>query len=199
MSCGYYFTEEQKVTIEDKRKFTEYLGQLIKRMSDKGSVFIAAAGNNSVNSDDFVYPCSFDDVICFGAIDNIGINDYYNVKEDIRKNENNTSIYPDHDAWEKFYKIANDTYNTNNMEFYENKFVLSKSYRRAYFNNYGKKVDIYAPGFVKVHYRVEKKLIQQGNWAGTSFSSPIIAGVAATIMSEKPYINYTTKEMKREL
>jgi len=199
MSCGYYFTEEQKVTIEDKRKFTEYLGQLIKRITNKGTVIVAAAGNDSVNADDLVYPCSFDDVICVGATDNIGINDDYNEKEKLKNNENNTELYPDHDEWKKLYKIASDRYDKNFKEFYDNKYVLSKSYRRAHFSNYGKKVDIYGPGFVKVHYRVEKDLVQQGNWAGTSFSSPIVAGVAATIMSEKPNKNYTTSEMKEEL
>ena len=34
---------------------------------------------------------------------------------------------------------------------------------------------------------------------GTSFSSPIVAGIAATVMSEFPYYNFTTKKMREHL
>jgi len=199
MSCGYYFTEEQRVTLEGKKKFTEYFGELIKRMSNKGAVFVAAAGNDSVLSDEYVYPCSFDDVICVGATDNIAINDDYYTREEIKKNKYNEALYPDLEEWEEKYDEADIRYTNNYRNFFKNKFVLSKSYRRAFFSNFGKKVDIYAPGYAKIFYRVDGEVVLEKNMSGTSFSSPIVAGVAATIMSEKPYMKYTTSLMKKEL
>jgi len=199
MSLGYYLTEEKKIFSEDIKNFTEYLSQLIKEMSNKGSVFVAAGGNDSVNSDDLLYPCSFDDVICVGATDNIGINDDYYALQELENNKFNRTLNPDLREWKVRYDKAKDRYDTNYRNFYDNKYILSKSYRRAFFSNYGKKVDIYAPGYVKAIYKDKYEYEQKENWAGTSFSSPIVAGVAATIMSEKPYIKYTTKEMKEEL
>jgi len=198
MSCGYFFSKENS-GYDDKKDFTEYLGQLLKRMSNKGVVIVASAGNHNLNIDDIYYPCNYDDVICVGATDNIGINDDYYTVDKILKLENNTSVYPDHDKWEKIVARAKARYYTNFDKFFDNKFVLSKYYKRAYFSNYGKKVDVYAPGYVKAFYKngTDHELIK--NWYGTSFSSPIVAGVAATIMSENPHKNYTTIEMKKEL
>jgi len=198
MSCGYYLSEKND-DFYDKEDFTDYFGQLIKKMSNKGTVFVAAAGNNSTIADNDAFPCSFDDVICVGATDNIGINDEYNALNEIYKHENDTSVYPNHDEWNEIYEQAKTNYSTIFDKFFKNKFVLSKSYRRAYFSNYGKKVDIYAPGFVKAFYKNGIDEMWEGNWYGTSFSSPIVAGVAATIMSENPNKNYTTREIKMEL
>jgi len=199
MSCGYYLTNEERITIEDKKNFTEYLGQLIKKISNKGVVIVASAGNDNLNIDDIFYPCNYDDVICVGATDNIGINDDFYAKEELKKHEYDRTLYPDYEKWNELHKAAVSRYERNLNDFYNNKFVLSKNYRRAHFSNYGKKVDIYAPGFVKAFYKNGIDEIWEGNWYGTSFSSPIVAGVAATIMSENPNKKYTTIEMKKEL
>jgi len=200
LSSGYFFTEQEKLYVQEKKNFTDYLGQLISDMSNKGAVFVAAAGNYHTNVDEInFYPCSFDDVICVGSTDNIGINDDYNAVDDLLKLENNTSIYPNHDEWKGLVDKAKSRYFTNLDKYFENKFVVSKSYSRAHFSNYGKKVDIYAPGYVKALFIDQNDVKQEMNKSGTSFSSPIVAGVAATIMSERPYIKYTSKEMKKEL
>jgi len=75
-------------------------------------------------------------------------------------------------------------------------------YTRANYSNYGACVDIYAPG--KTLYP-----INNGNFTingyrynaieGTSFASPLTAGVIATLMSEHPEIKYTTESMRKLL
>jgi len=192
ISSGYDLCDEN-------RDYTKYLGELIKEMSNQGSVFVASAGNDSKNVDDLIYPCSFDDVICVGATDNIGINDDYYAKMELKKYKNDRTVYPDYDVWEDLYDKADVRYSNNKFKFFNNKFATSKSYRRAYFSNYGKKVDIYAPGFAKAISSDMHDYESVNYGKGTSISSPIVAGVAATIMSEKPNKKYTTKEMKKEL
>jgi len=199
MSFGYKFTENDKIKNKEKNYFTDYLSQLIKYMSNKGSVFVSAAGNDSKNVDDLYYPCTFDDVICVGSTDNISINDDYYALQEIIKQKRNRTLYPDPDEWEDLYDEADTRFSDNKNKFFDRKFALTKSYRRAYFSNYGKKVDIYAPGYVKAFYRDKYDKEQTEKWDGTSFSSPIVAGVAATIMSENPNKNYTTSKMKKEL
>ncbi|ORX79664.1 subtilisin-like protein, partial [Anaeromyces robustus] len=58
----------------------------------------------------------------------------------------------------------------------------SKGYTMEDFANYGDCVDIFAPGFVAAAYATESRLSYYP-MEGTSFSSPLAAGVAATIMS----------------
>ncbi|KAG4084308.1 subtilisin-like protein [Neocallimastix lanati (nom. inval.)] len=68
----------------------------------------------------------------------------------------------------------------------------SNRYRKAAYSNYGKEVDIYAPGAV----HLSEILTEEINFIyGTSYSSPLVAGVAATVMSEHPEIKFTTKSM----
>jgi len=49
---------------------TTFLRNAVKEAIDNGIVVVAAAGNNNTNRP--IYPCSYDDVICVGAITNDG-------------------------------------------------------------------------------------------------------------------------------
>eukprot|EP00833_Pecoramyces_ruminatium_P008363 jgi/Orpsp1_1/1182395/evm.model.c7180000081125.1 len=69
------------------------------------------------------------------------------------------------------------------------------NYRVAHYSNYGKKVDIYAPGCFEVEYRDANGEDHKEIAHGTSFASPIVVGVAATIMSENPNIKFNSKKM----
>ena len=71
----------------------------------------------------------------------------------------------------------------------------TEKYRRTKQSNYGKEVDIYAPYHTKVEFQDQYGYNWTENIRGTSFSTPIAAGIAATIMSENPNIKFTSKSM----
>jgi len=73
--------------------------------------------------------------------------------------------------------------------------IDNDTYERAADSNYGKSVNIYAPYVVDVLYQNSKGKNLEANPEGTSFSSPIVAGVVATLMSENPDIQFTTQSM----
>lgn len=86
--------------------------------------------------------------------------------------------------------IANDV---------KSKFMNSTLYKLDKESNFGEVVDIYAPYHVKVGYSdVNHKNINKYA-CGTSFSSPIVAGIAASIMSENPDVKYTSNSMIKYL
>jgi len=199
ISSAIYMNDYEKRTYDRERRLLNYLYNLIEVMSNKGSVFVASAGNDSVLADNFSYPCTFDNVICVGAIDNIGINDGYYVMDRIIKNENNTLIYPNHDEWKMIKENALKRYNLIYENLIESKNMTAMNYRTAIYSNYGRMVDIYAPGFVKIYYQDTDGVNHPKYEAGTSFSAPIVAGVAATIMSENPNYYFNTKRMKEYL
>jgi len=70
-------------------------------------------------------------------------------------------------------------------------------YFRADYSNFGEKVEIYGPGFVSFDGESVSDLLSGENFQceGTSFSSPIVAGVIATIMSEHSDIQFDTQSM----
>jgi len=73
-----------------------------------------------------------------------------------------------------------------------------KDISRAYYSNYGPCVDVYAPG--KVIAANSYKGYSNFTLAeGTSFATPIVTGVAATLMSEHPEIDFTYQSMKKLL
>eukprot|EP00833_Pecoramyces_ruminatium_P003118 jgi/Orpsp1_1/1177150/evm.model.c7180000060376.3 len=71
-------------------------------------------------------------------------------------------------------------------------------YEFASGSNYGGPVDIYAPFFVKTEIFKDNK-VTVVDTSGTSFSTPIVAGMIATIMSDNPNIIYTRKTIYDKL
>eukprot|EP00833_Pecoramyces_ruminatium_P007560 jgi/Orpsp1_1/1181592/evm.model.c7180000077854.1 len=183
----------------------DYWKDYIDHMSNRGAVFVASAGNNSRDVELDSYPCDFDNVICVGAIDNAGI---YTLEEinkeidDLREliYEQNTT-----EGKEEFEKkkseLIDKYYNEKERlyEIYGKEDIKPGIYRVASFSNYGKKVDIYAPGYAEYECIDDDGRYQKDLTHGTSFSSPIVAGVAATIMSEHPEIKFDSKKMLEHL
>jgi len=84
--------------------------------------------------------------------------------------------------------------NVNNL-----KTMLTKNYKKARDSNYGKEVDIYAPFYAYVTYisydgKTKSEIVE-----GTSFSAPLVTGVAATIMSDDKNTTYTSQKMLQKL
>ncbi|ORX79051.1 subtilisin-like protein [Anaeromyces robustus] len=81
---------------------------------------------------------------------------------------------------------------------------INNGYTFASYSNYGKCVDIFAPGEVSFpsinsYYYFKKGGVKYNYDSGTSFASPLVAGVAATIMSEHREIRYNYDLMKKTL
>eukprot|EP00833_Pecoramyces_ruminatium_P003351 jgi/Orpsp1_1/1177383/evm.model.c7180000061259.1 len=149
LSLKYY---ETKYLDENLTKIQE----LINDLSNMGAIFVAGGGNENRDSynevkNSILYPCSFDNVICVGAI--------HNLEEDE---------------------------SSPNFE-----------YQKASFSNYGKTIDIYAPGeFIVDYTNFYYKKRSSDFYYGTSFSSPLTAGVIATIMSEFQSKKFNYQTMK---
>jgi len=72
-------------------------------------------------------------------------------------------------------------------------------YRKHSNSNYGPRVDIYAPYYVDVEISLKPNEVTLVKESGTSYSGPIVAGVAATIMSEHPDIKFNNSSMLKYL
>jgi len=152
--------------ISEKNETLEYLQELITEMSNAGAVFVVAAGNEAVE----VYNEDADEVCypcAFKDVICVGAVDTVG----INGNEEPT--------WEMI--------SVNEMK--------SENYVVTDYSNYGKLVDIYAPGYARVEYKTKQNKLLGGIDGGTSFSTPIVAGVAATVMSEHPKTKFTTERM----
>ncbi|ORX52637.1 subtilisin-like protein [Piromyces finnis] len=153
-------------SLSEKYETLDYLQELITEMSNAGAVFVVAAGNEAVEA----YSERYNEACypcSFKDVICVGAIDTVGI---------NNIEYP---TW--------DMINTNIMK--------TANYVKADFSNYGQVVDIYGPGYAKVEYKTFKNKLMGGIDGGTSFSTPIIAGVAATIMSEHPKMKFTTESM----
>ncbi|OUM60045.1 carbohydrate-binding module family 18 protein [Piromyces sp. E2] len=181
------------------------LQDLINEMAEEGAVFIAASGNSGLIANDpennhVVYPCVLDNVICIGGINN-----------DVLCDSDNAA-----DCEDKRWKLHENV-------------MTTKGYKVHPKSNYGRGVDLYAPlyatfdsefyfdesyykghfeptaRYYNVTYSVKEKdngyFVKNftGTNGGTSISSPIVAGIAATIMSEHPGIKFNSTEMLKFL
>jgi len=173
-----------------------HLGELFNVLTSKGAVIVASAGNDEKDVTGRNFPCDYDDVICVGAVDNIGINDTSYRLENYKKSEYDG--YKDHNKYLENLNILENDYYRKGWELMESKIMNAEEYKVASFSNYGERVDLFAPGIVKTSIKMNGKAYDY-YITGTSFSSPIVAGVAATIMSEFPDIKFNTRTMKSHL
>jgi len=77
------------------------------------------------------------------------------------------------------------------------------AYTEAYYSNYGECIDVHAPGYVVTADFAKCSSDEQCQYysavEGTSFSSPIVAGLGALIMSENPNTKYTYSSMRKAI
>eukprot|EP00833_Pecoramyces_ruminatium_P003141 jgi/Orpsp1_1/1177173/evm.model.c7180000060460.1 len=205
--------------IEEDKYIIDYWRDYIDHMSSRGAVFVVSAGNekeeNTLNGEKSLYPCAYDNVICVGATDNAGMNVLDPIENEIEElydklfdilfsgeekvtEEAKKQVEEIKKRLEEIIEIYDEEYDKI-ANIYSKKVMNPEHYRVASFSNFGKKVEIYAPGWAEVEYRDIYGRFLKELTAGTSFSSPIVAGIAATIMSEHPEIKFDTKKMKEYL
>eukprot|EP00833_Pecoramyces_ruminatium_P005769 jgi/Orpsp1_1/1179801/evm.model.c7180000070792.1 len=80
----------------------------------------------------------------------------------------------------------------------EKKSNMDTVYKIAKESNYGRNVDVYSPFHVNAEVP-KKRRIAKVNKRGTSFSTPIVSGIIATIMGEDLNIDYTKEIIMEKL
>jgi len=77
--------------------------------------------------------------------------------------------------------------------------TYNHGYMKSFFSNYGDCVDVFAPGFVTSAKLEGGSTTANSSSRGTSCSTPLVAGVAALIMSENSEIEYDNEKMRETL
>jgi subtilisin family serine protease len=72
--------------------------------------------------------------------------------------------------------------------------AMNRNDERAYFSNYGKFTDIYSPGVENYGAILNNKYAVE---SGTSFSTPILAGIMNHVLDENPHLNM--KQLKEKI
>jgi len=113
-------------------------------------------------------------------------NDIGSLISDIEKAEGDEKIYYDSIKFEILNeKFANLMKSSN----------TTITYKLGEWSDYGRDVDIYGPGLFYAEYQnINSENVDVYNH-GTSFATPIVSGVIATIMSEHPHVKFTPKTM----
>ncbi|ORX41356.1 subtilisin-like protein [Piromyces finnis] len=153
------------------------LNDLINELSKLGFMFVASAGNNKVDG------CT----IQHGDFPKIG----YHIPS--------------------FYENVISVGAIGDEELYQEDYFNGQSsdiYSIASFSNYGYCTDIFAPGYVYAAYHPEQYIkdfnenkVSKGFMyaMGTSYSAPIVAGIAALLISENRDTVYNQKILRNEL
>ncbi|ORX83278.1 subtilisin-like protein [Anaeromyces robustus] len=76
--------------------------------------------------------------------------------------------------------------------------IVNNKYVSADYTNYGKCVDIFAPGHV-IQPVVRNSRTQYKSTKGTSFATPMVAGIVASIMAEHPEVKYNQEKIRKIL
>eukprot|EP00833_Pecoramyces_ruminatium_P014631 jgi/Orpsp1_1/1188663/evm.model.d7180000066364.1 len=77
--------------------------------------------------------------------------------------------------------------------------IYGDGYYRASYSNYGDCVDIFGPGFGTSAGGSNGSRDSTQGASGTSSATPIVAGVAALIMSEHPNVQYNIEKMRKAI
>ncbi|OUM60888.1 carbohydrate-binding module family 18 protein [Piromyces sp. E2] len=154
-------------------KYVGVLDKTINMLTRKGFMIITSAGNDGIDACTTEVRYSFD----FGDVN------------------------------EKYYPASYiDTISVGSISNYDDIEITParKVYESALFSNFGECIDIYAPGYAYLA-RIPRPF-EEGKFYsdyllqhGTSFSSPIIAGVAALLVSEHPEITFNQEKLRKML
>jgi len=103
-------------------------------------------------------------------------------------------------AEQKYHEIPCAYKNVICVGGYENsqKKDFTKVYQKGLYSSYGKDVDIFAPAYVKAQIISNKKIVSV-NKAGTSYSTAIVSGVIANIISNFSSTTYTKDSILKAL